>query len=102
MLNPTLIGEVLSPSTERYDRGHKFEQYRTIESLREYLLLASDRIHAELFTKQSDGVWLLSEWHSTQDVVPLQSIACHLKLADVYENVELVETNAMPQSLDPR
>ena len=58
LLNPSLVVEVLSPSTEAYDRGRKFELYQAIESLREYLLLASDRMHADLYTRQADGSWL--------------------------------------------
>lgn len=88
LLNPNLIVEVLSPSTERYDRGLNFEQYRTIEALREYLMLASDRIHAELFTRQPNGQWSLSEWSDREDTVPLQSCDCVLKLNDVYEKVK--------------
>jgi Uma2 family endonuclease len=90
LLNPNLLVEVLSPSTERYDRGSRFEQYRGIESLREYLMLASDRIHAELFTKQPNGPWTLSEWRDPEDVVPLESCGCRLKLADIYEKVEFL------------
>src|SRR5207244_9750321 len=59
LLNPTLVVAVLSPSTEAYDRGRKFENYQSIESLRQYLLLASDRVHADLYTRQSDSVWTL-------------------------------------------
>jgi Uma2 family endonuclease len=90
LLNPNLIVEVLSASTELYDRGLKFEQYRKIESLRQYLMLASDRIHAELFTKQPNGHWTLSEWRDPEDVIPLESCDCRLKLADVYEKVEFL------------
>jgi Uma2 family endonuclease len=90
LLNPGLIVKVLSPSTERHDRGSKFEQYRGIASLREYLMLASDRIHAELFTKQPNGRWSLSEWRDPEDVIPLESCDCQLKLADVYEKVEFL------------
>ncbi len=86
--NPNLIVEVLSPSTERHDRGLNFEQYRGIESLREYLMLASDHIHAELFTMQPNGQWSLSEWSEREDTVPLQSCDCLLKLTDVYEKVK--------------
>ena len=60
LLNPSVLVEVLSPSTEDYDRGRKFEQYQSIESLREYLMLASDRVHADLYTRQPDGRWLLA------------------------------------------
>src|SRR5271157_364012 len=59
LLNPNLIVEVLSPSTEAYDRGQKFAHYRAIESLSEYLLVSSDRVQVDLFTRQPDGRWLL-------------------------------------------
>jgi Uma2 family endonuclease len=88
LLNPSLIVEVLSPSTERYDRGLKFEQYRTIESLRDYLMLACDRMHAELFTKDTNGKWQLSEWRDPRDIVLIESIDCKLLLADLYDKVE--------------
>lgn len=58
LLNPTLIVEVLSPPTEAYDRGRKFEHYRSIDSLQQYLLVASERVHADLFTRQSGSQWL--------------------------------------------
>jgi Uma2 family endonuclease len=81
---------VLSPSTERYDPGSKFEQYRGIEVLREYLILASDRIHAELCTRQPNGHWTLSEWSEAEGIVLLDSCNCRLKLADIYEKVEFL------------
>ena len=92
LLNPTLIIEVLSESTEAYDRGRKFEHYRSISSLREYLMIASDRVSAELFTRQPDGHWVFSDAHEPEDIVQLESIGCQLKLADLYENVEFVPT----------
>jgi Uma2 family endonuclease len=57
LLNPDLIVEVLSPSTEAYDRGRKFEHYKSLPSFREYFLLASDRVHADLYTRQPDDRW---------------------------------------------
>lgn len=60
LLNPSLIVEVLSPSTENYDRTSKFEQYKLIESLRDYLLVSSEQVRAELHTRQPDGQWLLT------------------------------------------
>jgi Uma2 family endonuclease len=89
LLNPNLIAEVLSPSTEAYDRGRKFEHYRTIESLREYLLVSTERVSAELFTRQADGRWLLSAATKMEDVLDLQSIGCRVALADLYEDVDL-------------
>src|ERR1700728_4081380 len=59
VLNPLLIVEVLSPSTEGYDRGKKFELYRTIESFREYLIVHQYRRHGERYSRQEDGSWLL-------------------------------------------
>ena len=67
LLNPTLIAEVLSPSTEAYDRGLKFEHYRAIESLFEYLLVARERVHVDLYRRQPDGQWRLSEASRLED-----------------------------------
>jgi Uma2 family endonuclease len=87
LLNPMVIIEVLSKSTAAYDRGEKFEQYRKIPSLNEYLLIAQERCLAEHYVRQPDGRWLLSEANDLQDVIELQSIGCRLALADVYEDV---------------
>jgi len=91
LLNPVVLVEVLSESTEAYDRGVKFEQYRTLESLTDYLLIAQDRPHVEHYTRQPDGRWLLSEAQSLQDVLHIGAIGCDLALADVYEKVSLAE-----------
>ena len=88
LLNPNLIVEVLSPTTEAYNRGRKFDHYRSIESLREYLLVASDRIHTDLFTWQPDGCWMLTSADRLEDSLDLQSVGCRLNLADLYEKVE--------------
>jgi len=88
LLNPGLIVEVLSPSTEAYDRGRKFDHYRSIESLAEYLLVASDRVHADLYRRQPDGLWVLSPAGEPADTVELPSIGCGLFLAEVYEKVD--------------
>jgi Uma2 family endonuclease len=88
LLNPTLIAEVLSPSTEAYDRGRKFEQYRSLESLAGYLLISSQRVSAELFARQSGGRWLLTAAGSLEDTLELPVIGCRVALADVYEKVE--------------
>jgi Uma2 family endonuclease len=90
LMNPTLIVEVLSPSTEAYDRGRKFGHYRSIESLSGYLMVASELIGAELFTRQPDGLWkLTAEGKRLEDTIEIESIGCRLKLADIYEKVEL-------------
>ena len=93
LLNPNLIIEVLSPSTEGYDRGLKFEQYRKLESLQEYLLVSVDRISAELFTRQADGRWLLRAATRLEDTLALQSVGARMALADVYEKVDFPEAS---------
>ena len=81
LLNPSVIVEVLSPSTEAYDRGQKFEHCRHIDSLREYLLVSSERINAELFTRQPDGRWLLTVANRLEDVIE-SVLAHHRRRAD--------------------
>ena len=92
LLNPSVIVEVLSPSTEAYDRGRKFEHYRSIDSLAEYLLVSSDRMQVELFARQPDGHWLLTAASGPDGVIELRSINCRLALRDLYEKVEIPPT----------
>jgi Uma2 family endonuclease len=87
LLNPQSIVEVLSDSTEKYDRGKKFELYRQIESLREYVLVSQDRAHIEVFTRDDDGPWRLREATGLESTVELPAIGCQLALADVYAKV---------------
>jgi Uma2 family endonuclease len=89
LLNPTVIIEVLSKSTERYDRFKKFAFYRTIESLAEYVLVAQHEYRVEQYAKQSDGRWVLSDHRSPEGVVELTSIQCTLALREVYDKVSL-------------
>lgn len=87
LLNPTVIVEVLSPSTEAYDRTRKWEKYRRLPSLREYLLVAQDWPRVERYTRQGGGLWLFSETEGTGGVLRLDSIGCTLALEDVYRRV---------------
>jgi len=89
--NPTVLIEVLSPSTESYDRGKKFQHYRSIDSLQEYLLIAQDGVHVEQYIRQEGGEWLLREFTRIDGVVHLASIECTLALAEVYEKVAFDE-----------
>jgi Uma2 family endonuclease len=89
LLNPSVLVEVLSPSTEAYDRGRKFELYRTIESLSEYLLVSADRVQADLYTRQPDGRWLLTAASGMDAALELQSVGCRIALGDLYEKVDL-------------
>ena len=86
LLNPTLLIEVLSPSTEAYDRGGKFAHYRKIDTLREYLLVVQDRPGIERYTRLGD-VWILTEAEGLEASVELESIDCVLSLREVYEKV---------------
>ena len=89
LLNPSLIVEVLSDSTEAYDRGKKFAIYRQIPSLREYLLVSQHQVQVELFSRGDDGRWTLSAYSVLTDCVPLPSVDCTLSLAEVYDKVDL-------------
>jgi Uma2 family endonuclease len=90
LLNPTLIVEVLSPSTEAYDRGEKFAQYRRLDSLQEYVLIAQDRRRIERFVRQGESEdWLLTEVSDPTERIALASIGCELALAEVYDKVSL-------------
>jgi hypothetical protein len=83
--NPSLIVEVLSDSTEAYDRGDKFRHYRNLQSLRAYLLLSQYRVQAELFLRQPDGAWSLSSYQDPSESVPLRVVEAELSLAEVYD-----------------
>jgi Uma2 family endonuclease len=102
VINPIALIEVLSPSTERYDRGMKFQHYRMIDSLRDYILIAQDQHHIEHYVRQGDDTWVLREATGTEAQIYIQSIECMLRLEDVYEKVEL-ETEGMgiPRDISP-
>jgi Uma2 family endonuclease len=87
LTNPILLIEVLSPSTENYDRGKKFQHYRNILSLREYILIAQDDYHIERYVRQPDNQWLFSEIIQRDDHIELTSIQCVLHMADVYAKI---------------
>ncbi len=88
LLNPTLIIEILSESTETYDRGKKFENYLQFESLQEYLLVSQKYIRIEKYLRQDKGKWLFSEERDSEKVVELPSIKCSLSLKEVYRNIK--------------
>ncbi len=91
LLNPTVLIEVLSPSTEAYDRGEKFREYRKIESLQEYGLISQDRPVITHYVRQENSpFWLFSEFEGLDASVELPSVQCTLVLAEVYDKVEFV------------
>ena len=87
LLNPTMIAEVLSDSTESYDRGRTFGHYRQLASLREYVLVAQDEVRVERFTRHGDD-WVLSIFTSLDDTLRLTSIDCEIALREIYDKVE--------------
>jgi Uma2 family endonuclease len=87
LINPIVIIEILSPSTEPYDRGEKFQHYRTIATLQEYVLIAQDKYRIERFTRQDANEWLLSESVGLDTALSLAAIQVTLLLADIYEQI---------------
>jgi Uma2 family endonuclease len=87
--NPTFIAEVLSDSTQAYDRGDKFAAYRTCESFQEYLLIDQLQYHVEQYTKQAENQWLFTEHHRQAARLTLASLGVEMTLAEIYENVQL-------------
>lgn len=86
LINPTVIFEVLSPSTEAYDRGEKFAHYRRLESLTDYVLLSQDKPRVERFVRQG-SLWVLMEISSLDDAINLTSLGCDLPLRELYDKV---------------
>jgi len=87
LINPAMIIEVLSSSTESYDRGDKFTHYKSIPSFREYLLVAQHRPHITQFIKHSEDTWLQHEFNDLNDIVYLKSMDCRLELNHIYRNI---------------
>ena len=87
LLNPVLLMDVLSESTEGYDRGRKFQHYRSIESLKEYVLVSQDEARIEKYIKQGDGFWVLSEAVGLDSEINLDSIECDLRLSEIFAKV---------------
>jgi Uma2 family endonuclease len=94
LLSAQVIFEILSPSTEAYDRGAKFFYYRQLESLTDYLLVAQDAMRIEHFTRQPNGPWVLSDASGPAGVIEIPSIGCSLRLAEVYERTDFESPDA--------
>jgi Uma2 family endonuclease len=90
LLNPTVIIEVLSDSTEAYDRGKKFEHYRRIASLSDYLLVAQDRPDVEHYLRHEDKTWLFSANVKIDGAVEIVSVQCRLELTEIYDKVQFL------------
>lgn len=87
VINPILITEVLSKSTGNYDRGDKFEYYRSIPEMQEYILINQYKYYIEQFAKNNEGKWVLTEYTSKDDILSLNSINMQISLSDIYAGV---------------
>ena len=86
LLNPIVIVEVLSPSTEAYDRGDKFAHYRQLQSLQEYVLVSQDKVRIEHYVRYA-AQWILTDFQEPDQQLPLTSIQCELPLQEIYERI---------------
>ncbi|WP_026101061.1 Uma2 family endonuclease [Synechococcus sp. PCC 7336] len=89
IMNPCFIAEVLSKSTQNYDRGEKFSAYRTIDSCREYLIVNQYSIHVEHYVKTAANQWLLSEYDSPDVTLSLSVFEAQIEIASLYENIDI-------------
>ena len=87
LTNPKEIVEVLSPSTDDDDRGKKFELYREIPTLSEYVLVHTNAVHVEHFARQADASWIFREYKGEEGTISLDSIHCSVRLGDVYSDL---------------
>ena len=90
LLNPIVVVEVLSPSTEAYDRGDKFAHYRQLQSLQEYILISQDKVRVDHYVRHAIQ-WILTDFQALDQQLPLTSIQCELPLQEIYENVPFPE-----------
>ena len=86
--NAVAIAEILSDSTEKYDRGDKFRMYRTIPNLQEYLLISQTAMQVEKFTKSDRNQWVLSEYSAAEDLISFSSFEFEISLEELYQDVD--------------
>lgn len=98
LVNPRLIMEILSKSTESYDRGRKFKHYPRIKTLREYVLVAQSECRVERYSRQDDGKWLYTEITDSDATLELASVGCRLTLSAIYERVTFETPGPTPAS----
>jgi Uma2 family endonuclease len=96
LTNPVLLVEALSDSTEAYDRGRKFFQYRQIETLTDYLLVSQKEPYIDHYTKQADGRWLLTPVMGLEAILPIPSLGCTLLLSEVYDKITFPAETQFP------
>ena len=84
LLNPTLVAEFISDSSEKYDKGLKSEYYRSIESLQHYLIVDQNRVYVQLYTRGNDDKWIFQEFNQHDTMIPLEAIGVELPVDEVY------------------
>lgn len=89
LINPQLIIEVLSDSTEKFDRDQKFKHYKSIESFREYLLISQENYFVVHYLKHNEKFWMQTEYDRLEDIINLTTLDCDLTLAEIYEDIPL-------------
>lgn len=94
VMNPTLIAEVLSPSTQNYDQGDKFMYYRSIPEMKEYILIDQKQFHVMQYTKTSENQWLLTEYEDKDAIIALNSVNFTIPLNELYTGVNFEETES--------
>src|SRR5271163_2866144 len=92
LLNPIVVFEVLSPSTEKYDRGTKLQHYRTVTTLQDYILVNQTELGIEQYTRQENNLWILRDYQSLNEELAIKSIAVSLSLRRIYDRVEFPAT----------
>jgi Uma2 family endonuclease len=102
LLNPTLIVEVLSESTEAYDRGDKFGHYLRLKSLQEYVMISQDKARVEHYVRQGEH-WLFAESRDLEGTLQLASVGCRVPLREIYDRVEFPrEEGRVPATVEER
>ena len=92
VINPVLIAEILSKSTQNYDRSEKFATYRTIPTIKEYLLVDQYRIHVEHYVKTGVNQWTFSEYDDPNITLSLNTLELQILIADLYENIDFINS----------
>lgn len=94
LLNPQVVIEVLSRSTEAFDRGDKYIRYQQLESLTDYVLVSSEKMRVEHFSRREDGTWGMAEYRQPEQRLALANVEVELPLAEIYERVEFPDSRA--------
>ncbi len=102
LINPVAVIEILSDSTEAFDRGKKFEYYRAIPTLQEYILVSQYEFYVEQFTRRNDGKWEYASYKDADQILKMESVNCELPLSEIYWDVEITGSRSRPGSLQNR